>query len=285
MLILFNKYSSDYLNSFYLKQATPGMAITMDRTVNEELALRQLASFEMAHTGRRNQRRTLMLPKGTDAKPLTHTLADQKLVDHVNQNRETIINLLKVPKHELNMNGAASLGSQEFRVALRNFWEATLIPIQKRISASLTAFFQREKLLKENEVLLFDNTDVDALKDDLKTKAEIAKEMAQTMPLNQVNAKIWQIGPIDDPRGDLPLSLAPSGNVTALIDDDSVGTSDPDETPVNPAGNEANQVEEGTEEEGKQHNVVHDDFRSTVRDAVRMISWSTAALASDLPSS
>jgi phage portal protein BeeE len=242
--VLFNKYSSDYLNAFYLKQATPGMAITMDRTVNEELALRQLASFEMAHTGRRNMRRTLMLPKGTDVKPLTHTLADQRLVETVQLNRETIINLLKVPKHELNLNGAASLGSNEFRVALRNFWEATLIPIQKRISASMTMFFRQKKMLKENEILMFDNSDVDALKDDLLTKAEIAEKMAQTMPLNQVNAKIWQIDPIDDERADLPLSLAPSGNVTALIDDESAGTADPSETPVNPAGPEANQVDD-----------------------------------------
>ncbi len=212
--ILFNRYSSDYLNSFYLKQATPAMAITMDRTVNEDLALRQLASFEMAYTGRRNQRRTLMLPKGTDAKPLTHTLADQRLVDMIDKNREVIINLLKVPKHELGLQTAGSLGSEEHKIALRNFWEATLIPMGNRIQGSLTQFFRRKQMLAEDEFFEFDYSGVDALKDDLMKKAEIAEKMAQTLPLNTVIQNVWEEEPIEDPRAELPLSLAPTGGLS-----------------------------------------------------------------------
>ena len=60
--ILFNRYSSDWLNSFYLKGAMPTVALTMDRAVDEKSAMRFLRSFEMAHTGRRNMRRPLVLP-------------------------------------------------------------------------------------------------------------------------------------------------------------------------------------------------------------------------------
>lgn len=225
--VLFNRYSSDYLNSFYLKQATPAMAITMDRTVNEELALRQLASFEMAYTGRRNARRTLMLPKGTDAKPMTHTIAEQGLIDIIEKNRETIINLLKVPKHELGLQESGSLGSEEHKIALRNFWEATLIPASKRIQGGLTQFFRRKDMLAEDEFLEFDLSGVDALKDDLKKKAEIAKEMAQTLPLNTVIQKVWEEEPLDTPKADLPLSMQPKAGVSVSTEVDRTEENEP----------------------------------------------------------
>lgn len=188
--ILFNRYSSDYLNSFYLKQATPGLALSLDRTVNEDVALRQLRSFEVAYQGRKNQRRTLILPKGVSATTLTHTLADQKLLDHIEQNRETILGLLKVPKHELSLQSAGSLGSEEYKIALRNFWEATLKPGMRFIEGALTKFFQKE--LGENAFFQFDISEVEALKDDLKKKAETAIAMLQGgLTVNEVRQIIW----------------------------------------------------------------------------------------------
>ena len=129
--ILFNRYSTEYLNAFYLKQATPGLALSLDRMVNEDVALRQLKSFELAYQGRKNARRTLVLPKGVTATTLTHTLSDQKLLEHIDKNRETMLGILKVPKHELGLQKAGSLGSEEHRLALRNFWESTLKPAMR----------------------------------------------------------------------------------------------------------------------------------------------------------
>lgn len=189
--ILFNRYSQDYLNAFYLKQATPGLALSLDRTVNEDVALRQLRSFEVAHQGRKNQRRTLILPKGVTAQTLTHSLSDQKLLDHIAQNRETILGLLKVPKHELSLQSAGSLGSEEYRVALRNFWEATLKPGMRFIEGTLTKFFQKE--LGPDAFFQFDLSEVEALKDDLKKKAETAIAMLQGgLTVNEVRQQIWQ---------------------------------------------------------------------------------------------
>lgn len=210
--ILFNRYTADYLNSFYLKQATPSMAIEMERTVNEELALRQLASFESAYTGRRNARRTLLLPKGTSAKPLSHSIADQRIGEMIEKNRENILNLYSVPKHEVGLQTAGSLGSEEHKIALKNFWQSELIPTGKRIQGSLTQFFRRKKMLDIDEFIEFDFEQVEALQDDLMQKALLAKEMAQTMPLNLVMEKVWEEEPINDPRAELPLSLSSTGN-------------------------------------------------------------------------
>jgi len=205
--ILFNRYSSDYLNAFYLKQATPGLALSLDRMVNEDVALRQLKSFEQAYQGRKNTRRTLVLPKGVKATPLTHSLADQKLLDHINTNRETLLGLLKVPKHELGLQTAGSLGSEEHRIALRNFWESTLKPTMNRIAGILTKHFQME--LGEDRFFQFDLSDVAALKDDLHAKAGIAKAMLEGgLSLNEVRQQVWEVDIYEDEAADTPFPLA-----------------------------------------------------------------------------
>lgn len=220
--VLFNRYSTDYLNAFYLKQATPGLALSLDRSVNEDVALRQLRSFESAYQGRKNQRRTLILPKGVTATTLTHSLSDQKLIDHINQNRETIIALLKVPKHEVGLQTAGSLGSEEYKTALRNFWEASLIPAMKFIEGALTKFFQKE--LGEGTSFKFDLSGVEALKEDMKMQAEIAVQLLNAgLTINEVRQRIWKQEPSttkgsDDPYilvGKLPVFGAPAAAAPA----------------------------------------------------------------------
>lgn len=206
--ILFNRYSSDYLNSFYTKGAVPGMAIEMDRSVNESVALRQLRSFELAYQGRKNMRRTLILPKGVKATPVSHNISDQKLPDLVNMNRETILALLKVPKHEVGLQTAGSLGSEEHRVALRNFWEATLIPAAEMVSGGLTKFFAKQ--LGENNILMFDLSNVEALKDDMMKKALLAKEMlAAGLSVNEVRQRVWEVNTFISEDADVPFVIKP----------------------------------------------------------------------------
>lgn len=210
--VLFNRYSSDYLNAFYLKQATPGLALTLDRQVNEDVALRQLRSFEVAYQGRKNMRRTLILPKGVDAKALTHSLSDQKLIEHINQNRETICGLLKVPKHEVGLQTTGSLGSEEYKTALVNFWYSTLIPTMGFISGALTKYFQKE--LGEGNYFKFDVSGVDALKDDLLKKADTAGAMLKAgLSINEVRAKVWREKPVEDPGADKPFVLTQLASV------------------------------------------------------------------------
>jgi len=192
--VLFNRYTSEYLNNFYLKGATPGIALEMSSDANEHVALRLLRSFENAYTGRRNQRRTLVMPKGVTAKPISHSLADQQLKDFINLNRETIINALKIPKHELSLQAAGSLGSEEYKTALKNFWSSTLCPMMKLIAGTFTKHFQ-EKLGKDY-YLEFDITDVEVLQESLETKAKLAKEMLATKTLNEVRAEVWNLEPL-----------------------------------------------------------------------------------------
>jgi HK97 family phage portal protein len=225
--VLFNRYSSDYLNSFYLKQATPGMIVEMDRQVNEATALRQLRTFETAYTGRRNQRRTMILPKGVTAKPSAHTIADQRITELINSNRESTLALLKVPKHEVGLQDGGSLGSEEYKTSLRNFWEATLKPSMRMIEGSLNKFFK--KSLGENHFFQFDVSDVEALQENAREKSEIAALMlAGGATVNEVRAKIFDLAPVTTPGSDKPYVLIGQSNFDVNLNPDLSGASNPD---------------------------------------------------------
>jgi HK97 family phage portal protein len=192
--ILFNRYTSEYLNNFYLKGATPGIALEMSSDANEHVALRLLRSFENAYTGRRNQRRTLVMPKGVTAKPISHSLADQQLANFIELNREVIINALKIPKHELSLAKSGSLGSEEHKTALKNFWSSTLMPMMKIIAGTMTKNLASK--LGPDHYLEFDISDVEVLQESLDAKAKLAKEMLSTKTMNEVRAEVWSLPPV-----------------------------------------------------------------------------------------
>ena len=192
--VLFNRYTSRFLNNFYEKGATPQMALSMDKDANEKNALRLLRSFEQAYTGRKNARRTLVLPKGVTATSLSQTLADQQLIAHIDTNRETILAIWAVPKHEVSLAETGSLGSQEAKTALKNFWQASLIPIMRRIEGAMTRCLAQE--LGQGYVLEFDLSDVECLREDEVAKAELAKVMLATHSPNEIRAKLYDDPPI-----------------------------------------------------------------------------------------
>lgn len=213
--VLFNRYSQEYLNSFYQKGAMPGFALEMGAEANERVAMRLLRTFENAYTGRKNMRRTLVLPKGVSLKEVSHTLADQDLATYVNMNREDIINILKVPKHELSLQEAGSLGSEEAKTALKNFWNATLIPLARIVEGELTRFFRRRGQLEGTDTFLeFDLSNVDALQEDLAAKADMAVKLLNAgWSLNEVRTKIWELPESGEAAATVPYPIRPTGPV------------------------------------------------------------------------
>ena len=195
--LLFNRYSQDYLNAFYLKGATPGMALKMEKNVSEESALRFLRSFESAHTGRRNNRRTLILPRGVDAKVITPTLGDQKLVDVINMNWEKILAILRIQKHMFSLAKQGSLGSEEAKEAIRIFYGSGVIPVQNKISEHLTHEHRQRGELEDDKVLMFDNSAVPALQDNLLKKAELGIKLRGQWTVNEIRNELWSKPPVD----------------------------------------------------------------------------------------
>lgn len=193
--ILFNRFTGEYLNNYYIKGATPGLSLEMSNEANEKNATRLLRSFEAAYTGRANQRRTLVLPKGVTAKQIAHTLADQQLKDYLVMNKEDILALLKVPKHEVGLQTSGSLGSEEYKTALKNFWASTLIPTQNLIAQGFNRSYKN--MLGDMFFCAFDNDNVEILKENEIDKATQAAGLLKTHTLNEVRGKIYKLPPLD----------------------------------------------------------------------------------------
>jgi len=207
--ILFNRYSQDYLNAFYLKGASPQIALEMERNASEESTIRMLRSFEMAYTGRRNMRRTLLLPKGVKANQINIPIADQNLVDLIKLNREPILNILRIPKHALSLAEAGSLGSEEHKQALKYFYTASVQPTANRMAGGMTTFFERE--LGPGNVIAPDYSEVPILKEDELNKAKLAESRLKTHTLNEVRRDVYKDPPL--PGGDVTpiVNPAPQG--------------------------------------------------------------------------
>jgi len=203
--ILFNRYSLEYLNNYYLKGASSGLILELSKDANPANAQRLLRSFELAYLGRKNQRRVKILPQGVTAKNLGETLASQELKDYLAMNKEDILALLKVPKHEVGLQSAGSLGSEEYKTAVKNFWEATLKPAMGLIKGALNRKLADK--LGESYFLDFDLSGVEALKDNEIQKGEIAKGMLQTHTINEVRETLYSLGKIEG--GDIIPSLQP----------------------------------------------------------------------------
>jgi HK97 family phage portal protein len=206
--ILFNRYSSDYLNAFYLKQATPGLILKLERDVNENIALRQLRSFELANSGRANAKRTMILPKGVSADTVTPTIADQNLINLINLNRDTIRNIFKIPPHEFGLQAAGSLGSEEHKITLVNFWEATLMPTMRIVEGTMNKFFA--DMLGEGFEFKFDTSKVEALQANNEKRAKEGERMLKAgLSVNEVRRRIWDEPPSDLPSADIPFVIDP----------------------------------------------------------------------------
>ena len=193
--VLFERYSQEYLLNFYLKQANPGQVMEMGELANERQALRFLKSMEMHYTGRANQRRTMILPKGVTAKNNAHTFAEQQLRDHLQENKETIRALFAIPPHELGIQSAGSIGSEESAKQIRNFYESTIIPYQGFISEGHT--MKLEKELGKGNILEFNNSDVAVLQENFLEKATFGEKMLKTMTLNEVRSRVWNLEALD----------------------------------------------------------------------------------------
>ena len=193
--ILFNRYSQEYINNFYLKGATPQMILKMDKSAQDKSLNRLQASFEQSFTGRRNQRRTMVLPKGVDADVLETKIADQELIELVDQNADRILSVLKIPKHVVGRQESGSLGSEEMKASLKYFWQTTITDTARALEQSLTKLFKKQ--LGPDHVIAFDFDEVPELQDDLDAKADTSTKMLAFMTLNEVRETYWDLPPVD----------------------------------------------------------------------------------------
>lgn len=205
--VLFDRYSQDYLNSFFLKGATSQIALKVNRELSEDQARRLLRTFESAYTGRGNMRRTMLLPKDVDATPFQTSMSDNQLPELVNMNRDTVLNLLKIPRHVVSLQEAGSLGSQEMKAALKWFWQATLLPVARRIAANFDRLFREQ--LGNGFCIRFDLENIPALAEDEMMKADLAQKLKGVLTVNEIRQRLYDLEPVEGGNSITPQAAQP----------------------------------------------------------------------------
>jgi HK97 family phage portal protein len=215
--ILLNRYSLDWVLSFYLKGATPNVIIQSEKpNVDEKRALRLLRSFEQAHTGRANYRRPLVVPSGYKAEIMTQSIADQNFVELVKLNREDILQILRIPKHAVGLAESGSLGSEEHKQALKFFYTDSVQPRQAKIEEFLTECFRSQLILGEDEHLKFDNSQVAVLQEDLQAQAMLAQSLMPIWSLNEIRTELFDKEPLPEGESVAAVSTAPAPALPAF---------------------------------------------------------------------
>jgi HK97 family phage portal protein len=245
----FNSYAMDFLNSFFKKGATFPVIFERTTGASEEKIVSFLRQFEAAYTGVKNQRRGLALPLGMTAKVVEHKISDNQTLEAIKLNRDTILNILGVPKHAVSLQEAGSLGSEEHKMAIRFMWINSVKPFLTELAENLTVFFRVQKLLADNEYFEFDNSEIESITNDLLSRATSAKElMLAGLTVNEVRAKVWELEPLPD--GDvtpaIPAKPAPAFGVPSTPTGQNDDTEDDEDTEDEPE-----ETTEPTQEEAR----------------------------------
>ena len=202
--VLFNRYSQEYINNFYLKGATPQMLLSLDKTADRKSINRLGASFEQAYIGRRNQRRTMVLPKGVSASPIENKIADQSLLDLMEMNTDRILATLKIQPHIVGRQKTGSMGSEEMKQAHKYFWQTTITDTATAIADKMTELYKPELAVKNENykfIIKFDFENVPELQDDLDKKADTLNKLLTVMSVNELRAKFLDLDPIEGGEG------------------------------------------------------------------------------------
>ena len=185
-------YAQEYLENFYKKGANPHVFLKLEKNLGNVAMQRLLAGFERAYTGRKNQRRAMLLPPGVTAESVLNKIADQELIETIKLNRENVLQIWRIPKHAVGLAESGSLGSEEHKQALQMLWEATLLPQAELIADALTRYFAKE--LGPDMYIEFDTDDVPALQESYDKLAERASKLLQAgWTVNEVRTKIWDL--------------------------------------------------------------------------------------------
>lgn len=200
----FINLSKDYLSDNFKEGTTSDLVYTMEKGAVSTEAERFIKTVIAMTTGPQNNRKPFLAPPGVSIDRIRQALADPELKHHVKDAKLDLIALLAIPPHELGLQDAGSLGSEETKESLKNFWQSTLIPLQKQIAGSFSKHFFGPK---EPYFLAFDNSGVACLRDDELKKSEIANKMIPFFTRNEIREKVYNAEPITG--GDVFISQSP----------------------------------------------------------------------------
>lgn len=198
-----------YNKKFFENDATPGLALSTDKTLREEIIDRIRRKWEARHRGVGKAFRVAILEAGLKPVQLSPTHKDMDFVEQRRFAREEVLGIWRVPKALFNI--TEDLNYATFMGQMRIFWIYTLAPILRKIREGLNRGLVYPY---NNRIYLdFDYSNVPAFQEDFKEKVEVAEKLVKMgFTANEVNERL-NLGFEEKPWRDywwVPMNLIPS---------------------------------------------------------------------------
>lgn len=184
-------YAKAYSEAFFYNSADPAGVITSEKKLSETQAQQIISWWEKRHRGPGSAKQIGILYGGMKWQATATSHKDMQFQEQLNENRDEILAVLKVPKSELLIN--ADVNSAISYSADRAFWQKTVIPQIRNVESGLKANFipGLRGTVNKNLRIVFDLAVVPALQGDFNEKVKNAEILARIgYPINAINNRL-----------------------------------------------------------------------------------------------
>jgi HK97 family phage portal protein len=192
-----------FTTRFFEKDATPSLVFETDKPMPEPKRRKIQHELVEKRQGVEFMHDALILSGGLKARTLTPSMKDMLLLEHMKVSDERILMILKVPKHEVDINE-----DYKYATALskdRTFWTTSLLPRMRKMESAINKGFLHEF----GVVGRFDVSTIEALTMMVLEKVDAAVKLSTIgFTGNEINARL-QLGFEDKPWRDEPIKAAP----------------------------------------------------------------------------
>lgn len=193
--VLLDRYTDEHHIRFYKQGARLGGAIETTKKLTQEQIRRLTKTFESQYTGKRQHHRTLILPEGMKYNIIEQSPVDSALIEFSKTNKEPILSAYNLPPIKVGLLDGATFANA--LIQNKTYYVDTIMPITTLIEQAIN---KSESILKSSRNLRFrfDFSQIEALQDDYKSKAEAGTAMANSgMTINEVRQRVWNLPPLE----------------------------------------------------------------------------------------
>jgi HK97 family phage portal protein len=193
--VLLDRYTDEHHIRFYKQGARLGGAIETTKKLTKEQMQRLTKTFEANFTGKRQHHKTLVLPEGMSYKVIEQSPVDSSLIEFAKMNKEPILSAYNVPPVKIGLLDGATFANA--MIQNKTYYIDTIMPLTKMLEQAINS---SETILKSSRGLRFsfDFTEIEALQQDYKLRAETAKSMVDSgLTVNEVREMVWKKGPLE----------------------------------------------------------------------------------------
>lgn len=212
-VLTFEGYRIQFASQYFKNGAIPAGVLETDATLSDPMLKKLRGDWNSIHGGIANAHKIAILMGGLKYKAMTSPIKDLDLTNLKRLSRDDILMLFKMPAAILG--DLSDTSGEEGRLALKAFWNTSLIPLVRRIESSLNRGLRDLYLKGGKQILRFNLKAIEALSDDKDVQARYLSSLLASSVITPNEARILiGMAPLSDPNSDVTyLSNSQFGNL------------------------------------------------------------------------